>query len=216
MVLDVLAVLHPGPWPGDVGGVLFVQHLLRPHKTLTLLLDQVSTITWPIPALISMTAIAATLVYVRRWLDFLLTAAVTGLGSGSMYLTNQLIQRPRPSGYGVYVEQHIVSYFSFPSGHVQHVVTFFGFLLFLTYQSRRPGWWIWPLRLMRLLPLAVILLIGPSRMLAGEHWTSDVVQGALYGLFWLLTGIVLYRWAAPRWPRWLAPDERAALRIAGA
>lgn len=63
---------------------------------------------------------------------------------------------------------------------------------------------------LRLILLAVILLIGPSRMLPGEHWTSDVVQGALYGLFWLLAGISLYRWAAPRWPRWLAPDERAA------
>jgi membrane-associated phospholipid phosphatase len=67
------------------------------------------------------------------------------------------------------------------------------------------GWWVWPLRLVL---LAVIVLIGPSRMLEGEHWLSDVVAGYLYGAFWLILGLQVYGWAARRWPRLLAPGEQ--------
>lgn len=49
--------------------------------------------------------------------------------------------------------------------------------------------------------IALIVLMGPSRMLEGEHWLSDVVEGLLYGAFWLLAGIHAYRWAWHRWPR---------------
>lgn len=209
MALNVAARLWPGPWPGDVASVLGLQHLLLQHKTLTLLLEQISAVTWPIPALISISAIALALVLLRRWLDVGVIAVITSLGSGSMYLTNQLIQRPRPHGYGIYVQQQIVAYYSFPSGHVQHVLTFFGLLLFMTYQTRQRAWWLW---LLRAILLAMLVLIGPARILAGEHWTSDVVQGLIYGAFWLILGISLYTWAAHRWPRLLARDERTPRR----
>jgi undecaprenyl-diphosphatase len=201
--------------PGDVGSVLDLQRLLLPHKTLTLWLEQVSTVTWPIPALETIIASVALLLLLRRWLDALLVAALTALGSGSSFLTSLLIQRPRPTGHGIYVLWQIKDYWSFPSGHVEHALTFFGILLFLTYQIPRPAPWLRPvLWAVRLGLLAFIVLMAPSRLVEGQHWTSDVVQGYLYGAFWLILGIHAYRWAAQRWPRLLAAGERERKRVA--
>jgi membrane-associated phospholipid phosphatase len=165
LTLDVIVTLHPAPLPGDVGSVLDLQRLLLPHKALTLWLGQVSTVTWPITALETILAAVALLLLLHRWLDALLVAVLTGLGSGSSYLTSLLIQRPRPAGHGIYVLWHMV------------LVT-------------------------------VIVVIGPSRILEGEHWLSDVVAGYLYGAFWLLLGIYVYGWAARRWPRLLGSGEQ--------
>src|SRR5439155_16789366 len=93
LALSVIVALHPAPLPGDVDGVLAVQRLLLPHKTLTLWLEQFSTVTWPITALETILAVVVLLLLLRRWLDALLVALLTGLGSGSSYLTNLLIQR---------------------------------------------------------------------------------------------------------------------------
>jgi undecaprenyl-diphosphatase len=202
--LDVLVALHPGPLPGDVGSMLTVQHLLLPHKTLTLLINQTSELTWPLPATLTTIAVVGLFLALRRWLDALLLAVIPGVGSASSYLTTLLVQRPRPLGHGLYIQMMVKGFYSFPSGHVEHALVFFGLLVFLTYQVRRPGWWAWPLRLVL---LAVIVVIGPSRMLEGEHWLSDVVAGYLYGAFWLVLGIQVYGWAARRWPRLLGSGE---------
>lgn len=209
--LDVLVKLHPAPLPGDVETVLAWQHLMRPHKLLTLLVYQVSELTWPIPALITTGAVVGLLLLLRRWLDALVVMAFTGLGSAAFFLTAMLVQRPRPLGHGLYIYMYITNYASFPSGHVEHVVVLCGLLIFLTYQQRRGGPWLW---LLRLFLVAYIALIGPSRMLEGEHWLSDSVAGYLYGAFWLMLGIHAYGLAAAHWPRLLARSERKRVAYA--
>ena len=205
LVLDVIVALHPAPLPGDVGSTLALQHLLLSHQTLTLLINQTSELTWPLAATLTTIAIVGLFLLVRRWLDALLVAVIPALGSATSYLTTLIVHRPRPLGYGIHIQMFVTGYWSFPSGHVEHAVAFFGLLLFLTYQMRRPGWWVWPLRV---LLVAIIILMGPSRMLEGEHWLSDVVAGYLYGAFWLILGIGVYGWAAQRWPRLLASGQR--------
>jgi membrane-associated phospholipid phosphatase len=82
---------------------------------------------------------------------------------------------------------------------VEQALILFGFVLFLTFQVRRPyAPWLWPLRL---LLLYLILAMGPSRIMEGEHWPSDVLGGLIYGFLWLLLGIHAYQWASRRWPR---------------
>jgi hypothetical protein len=68
LTLDVIVTLHPAPLPGDVGSVLDLQRLLLPHKALTLWLEQVSTVTWPITALETILAAVALLLLLHRWL----------------------------------------------------------------------------------------------------------------------------------------------------
>jgi len=208
-VLAATVKSHPGPLPGDVGTTLDVQHALLPHQPLTALVDSVSTINWPQPSAVALVAVVLVLLVLRRWLDALFGVLTAVLGDLSSYLLNGIVQRPRPDGYGVYVLRHITNYFSFPSGHVVHAFAFFGFLLFLSVRSWSPltgsvhssRLWPWALWAIRAVLVALIVLMGPSRVLEGEHWPSDVVGGALTGAFWLALGAHLYLWAQNRWPR---------------
>lgn len=205
LALAVVVRGHPTPLPGDVGASLAVQHTLLPHHTLTAALDEVSTINWPIPSGIVLIAIVVVLLVLRRWLDVIVAVAVSALADGSSYLTNSIVRRPRPLGHGLYILRHITNYFSFPSGHVIHAMAFFGILLFLTYRTRRlAAPWLW---LVRLVLVALIVLMGPSRVLEGEHWPSDVLEGLLLGAFWLVLGIHAYNWATRRYPRLLGRGE---------
>lgn len=201
---------HPAPLPGDVGAELAVQHALLARGPLTALVEGVSTINFPVPSALLVATVAALLLVVRRWLDLLVTLLVAALADGSSALIKGLVQRSRPSGYGIQVLQHILNSPSYPSGHVLHATAVFGILLFLTYQVRRPAAWVWAARAVL---IALIVLMGPSRMLEGEHWLSDVVGGLLYGAFWLVLGIIVYRWARRRYPRlsaYIEPDATLA------
>lgn len=213
--LDVVAVEHPAPLPADAGSILAIQRFMLPHATLTQWLEQVSTITWPIPALETIIAVVVLLLLLRRWLDALIVGLFTALGSGSSYLTAELIRRPRPGGHGIHVLFQITNYWSFPSGHVEHALTFFGLLFFLSYQMGQPApAWRPLLWLVRLVLLGFIVLMAPSRLVEGQHWLSDVVAGYLYGAFWLILGVHVYGLAAAHWPRLLARDERKRVAYA--
>ena len=78
------------------------------------------------------------------------------------------VGRPRPSQDLVRVVNEL-SETSFPSGHVVHYVTFYGFLFYIFFTHLRPGRW----RALVLDVLALlVLLIGPSRVYMGAHWPS--------------------------------------------
>jgi membrane-associated phospholipid phosphatase len=203
---------HHGPWPDDVNIELADQHLLLPNHRLAVAIEQVSRVNWPTPAGIIVGTVFFLLLLLRRWLDALTAAGASIFGDLSSYLTNQFVQRPRPEGHGIAVLQQVTNYFSFPSGHVVHVIAFFGVLLFLTFQTRR-----WPAVtwLLRIVLLLLILLIGPSRVMEGEHWPTDIIEGFLIGAFWLVVAVHWYWWAGTRWPHLLAADERKARSSTG-
>ena len=50
---------------------------------------------------------------------------------------------------------------------------------------------MWRKALMSVITL-MIVLGGPSRIYLGEHWTSDVVGGYLFGGAWLSLAFSLY------------------------
>lgn len=79
--------------------------------------------------------------------------------------------------------------YCFPSGHVFSYVTFAGFLFYLTlrFVKNRSLKYI-----ISILLLSIIVLIGPSRIYLGAHWTGDVVGGYLLGSAYLLGVILIY------------------------
>lgn len=207
-VLSLLVIQQPGPLPGDVAVEVGVQHALLPHHLWTAVLEWVSTINWPVPAGVALAVVVVGLLVLRRWLDAVVVFCFAGLADASNFLTSLLVQRPRPDGYGVAVLQKVTATTSFPSGHVVHAIAFLGILIFLSFQTRRLPWLLWPLRA---LFVVVILLMIPSRLVEGEHWPTDVLAGAFLGAFWLVLGVHAFAWAARRWPRLLANDERGAI-----
>jgi membrane-associated phospholipid phosphatase len=205
LALAVIVRRHLGPLPGDVGVALALQHVLLPHHWLASLIDGVSTINWPVPSAIVMAGVVGLLAALRRWLAAGTALLTSALADASSYITNEIVRRPRPSDHGLHILHVIKNYYSFPSGHVIHAVAFFGFVLFLTWQTRRWVPLLWPVRAVL---IALIVLMGPSRVLEGEHWPSDVLGGLLYGAFWLILGLHLYTWARHRWPRYPAERDR--------
>ncbi|MBI4752329.1 MAG: phosphatase PAP2 family protein [Acidobacteria bacterium] len=116
-------------------------------------------------------------------------------GGGTLLnmIVKELVARPRPTSELV---QQLVqeTSLSFPSGHVMHYVTFYGFLLILINEEPFPRWLKTSLNALCGIP---ILLIGTSRVFLGAHWPSDVTAGYFLGGFWLGLSIWLYhQWKA--------------------
>src|SRR2546423_11420082 len=209
LAMIVIVKGHPGPLPGDVRLTLDWQRLVRPYALPAALLEADSTINWPLPAGIVATVIVVAFALARRWLDIAVALGTMAAATSTNFITSRFVQRPRPDGFGIFVHQQIPNVYSFPSGHVEHTLAFFGIVVFLTFQVRRPAPWLSAaLWLVRIYLLAQIVFMPLSRVLLGEHWPSDNLAGLLYGIFWLLAGIQVYYWAVRRWPRLVPPNER--------
>jgi undecaprenyl-diphosphatase len=122
-----------------------------------------------------------------------LEAAVQTLGWGSALLATALkglARRPRPIARQVNVVIAPLGGTSFPSGHVLSYVGTYGILAYLVSSRVRDA------RLRRLLiapPLALIALVGPSRIHQGHHWLTDVLASYLLGISYVTALAALYR-----------------------
>lgn len=96
-----------------------------------------------------------------------------------------LVDRPRPSGVFAGIEG-VGGSQSFPSGHAEYVVTFYGFLAYLLILHVRGRWaraaiiagWV-----------VFVLATGFGRVAQGRHWPLDVLTSFLIGLG-LLSGMI--------------------------
>ncbi|MBI2849468.1 MAG: phosphatase PAP2 family protein [Chloroflexi bacterium] len=99
------------------------------------------------------------------------------------------IERPRPSADLVRVLSHERDY-GFPSGHAFFAILVLGLLAYLVFINMKNN----RLRTIFLVGLiALILLIGASRVYLGVHWPSDVVGGYLIGGAFLSTLVWLHQ-----------------------
>lgn len=138
----------------------------------------------------------AIILIITALLSFLRLRREAGVSIASVVATYMLsvwikaaIDRPRPNSS--LIETYVTNTSSsFPSGHVLTYVVYFGFLWFLTFILLKKG-------LLRQLLLAVfgalVLLVGPSRVYLGEHWTSDVVAAYFLGSLLLILTLSVYR-----------------------
>lgn len=83
---------------------------------------------------------------------------------------------------------------NFPSGHVAYATSLFGAVAYLASRDRR-----WDLAVPA---IAIVVAMGPARVIGGSHFVSDVVAGYLFGGAWLLVSIVVVaRWTPASWAR---------------
>jgi undecaprenyl-diphosphatase len=123
----------------------------------------------------------------------------TLIGDLVTFVVKSVVGRPRPTLEQVLVYGHDVNP-SFPSGHVVQYVVFFGILAYLSWEviySSRGAWRLLGGALFAVC-IALIGLVGPSRVYLGAHWPTDVIGGYLIG-----AGLLLVLIAADR--RWLRP-----------
>ena len=116
-------------------------------------------------------------------------ALVTGT---PVYLGLSLLsRRPRPAVVlDVFADQHALVGASFPSGHVINFVLFCSFMAYLTHTLVQSAV---VRRLLLAFLLGLIALIGPSRLLLGQHWLSAVLVSYLLGNALLLALLATYR-----------------------
>lgn len=122
----------------------------------------------------------------RRWarifLLMLIALSMAGLVGRAIKVTTG---RARPSVKAEQIWNGLrvsgSKYHSFPSGHVDASVGFFGVLLLA---RRRVG----------LFCLPIPILIGFSRLYLGAHYLSDIVCAAVLGI---LSAVIVSRWLLP-------------------
>ena len=103
-------------------------------------------------------------------------------------LLKSFFARPRPV-FAYFVETSG----SFPSGHAAISVAFYSMLAFALWRQKL----IDPI-LALFAALILAFTISLSRVYLGEHYLSDVMNGALVGAMWLLIGIAVTEWLRAR------------------
>jgi membrane-associated phospholipid phosphatase len=79
---------------------------------------------------------------------------------------------------------------SFPSGHALMSMTFYGLLIYITYQSVKNMTLKWTVITLLFL---LIFMIGFSRVYLRVHYTSDVIAGFAMGWLWIVVSLKVLR-----------------------
>ncbi len=121
----------------------------------------------------------------HRWWHLIGLVAATALGGVLQALLKWIFRRARP------LEQLIpASGYSFPSGHAFAAMVFYGYLIYLVWNSRIPLFWRVPLVLAA---SGMIALIGWTRVYLNVHYMTDVLAGYVSGLIWLILAVRVFR-----------------------
>ena len=178
---------HPQP-PVEVG----ITHIFQKKRSafLNYAIRILSTITGSAILLNVLVVPAAVALWKRHLrLEAIMTAAISWTSALTRMVIKVLVARPRPSPLLVHTTKPSRKG-SFPSGHVASSVDFWGWLFvlgILLVKGNRQ----WQKGLLSL-PALFIVLVGPTRIYLGDHWSTDVLGGYLFGGGWLCLSLRLY------------------------
>lgn len=131
---------------------------------------------------ITLTILTAIIFAIKKKYRFAVTLLLAPLlGDLLKTFLKEMTRRPRPGWVGCHSLVSLTD-FSFPSGHTIFYTIYFGLLAWYGYRYLRDRWYG---KLLSIFSIAMIPLIGISRVYLGAHWISDVLAGYLIG------GIVL-------------------------
>jgi membrane-associated phospholipid phosphatase len=135
----------------------------------------------------SITALFALAFLLRgHWTEAVLFG-LTGVPRFIQSMIKELVQAPRPGIAQVHV-QHIITSYSYPSGHVVGATVVWGLAFALAPLILKGR----GLLALRVLCVVMIVAIGPARIWAGAHWPTDVIGGYLFAMLWLIPELWLY------------------------
>ena len=190
---------HPGPWPFELTTSHYIQSL-QLGAWIVACLTFVNVFNNGLPAAIELALWFVVLLLLRQFRYAIFIPVGAAAADGLDGLLETLVRRPRPSPHMVHILMAEPTP-SFPSGHVEHCVVYYGFLLYLSFTKPIRRWrYSWLLIPFQIFAALTIIVVGFARLEAGSHWLSDVVAGYLSGALLLTVLIVLYRWAVG----WLA------------
>ena len=218
VVAGIIVHSHPGPWPFDLQTTITLQNLqLWPWVSTPIV--WASIVDNVLPSIISFLVwfVGLSLIGVMVWrrggspIPWFVIAIFNSLGAGVMNgldgLIGLVVSRPRPGPSLVHVYMPVAVH-SFPSGHVENDVVFFGFLLYLSLTKPVSQWrYRWVLIPLQIYAVLNILLIGFSRVMEGSHWLTDVLGGYLSGALFLVLLIFVYHWALDKLTKWWAKSQ---------
>ena len=204
---SIIVHFHPGPWPFDLQATIFVQHLhLWPWVLACITF--VDLFNDPIPATIALVLWLIVLSLFRWFQAAIFISFGTAIADGIDGLLSTIVGRPRPNSplIHVYIPE---PFHSFPSGHTEHCVVYYGFLLYLSFTKSVREWrYHWILLPFQVFAVLNILIVGYARVLAGSHWITDALVGYLSGALLLYLLIALYRWTTGYLARRRAQKQR--------
>ena len=140
----------------------------------------------------AMVFVVAAIFYLYKFYREAIFVLLTPVAAVINAIIKLIVNRPRPSDTLVkIIDQELDP--SFPSGHVNFYVVFFGFLIATMFVTPKIPPWIRVL--VGLFSLVMIITVSFSRIYLGAHWTSDVLGGYLLGF--ILLSILLYFYFKP-------------------
>jgi len=202
---------HPKPYAFDLATTETVQGIHPFASWVNPVLEFPSLLNNPIPSVVALGAWLAIMLLgalffrlrgagsaALSWLQAALFLVATIMSSaGINVLVDEIVARPRPNPHiePIHVYTPIVPFPTYPSGHTEHDIAYYGFLLYISFTKPVREWkYRWVLLPLQLYAVFDILAIGYSRILEGDHWLTDILGGYLEGVLCLFFFIFLYRW----------------------
>jgi len=197
IISSVIVHSHSEPWPFDLQTTLYVQGL-HIWGWVTACLTFINVFNNGIPAAVELALWFVILLLLRQFRYALFIGLGSAAFDGLNGLLGNIVARPRPDPHLVHVSMAEPTY-SFPSGHVEHCIVYYGILLYISFTPPLRQWrYRWLLLPFQIFAILTILCVGFARIEAGSHWITDVLAGYLSGVLLLTILLILYRWASAR------------------